>query len=262
MSEMKALVLVGGLGTRLRDLVPDLPKPMAPFLGKPFLEYKVDWLRRQGFKSVVFCVGYKGELIRQHFGDGSRWGLRIEYSFEDGDSLLGTAGALKNAEDLVDGPFFAMNGDTYLRNDFQEMVDAANREGWQATILVCPPVNPKEEGKVFVDRESGEVTSFTEKPKERGIGDGPTGGGSPHCGAAYTNAGIYLFAPEVLDRIPAGRKVSLEYDLLPAMVEEGVVGAVTYDGYFIDIGVPRFHEKFGKDLESGLFPDCFPDCQP
>ena len=117
---MKALILAGGLGTRLRSVVADQPKPMAPTAGKPFLQYLVEWLRDQGFDDLVLCVGHRADQVRAHFGDGRRWGVQVAYAVER--TPLGTAGALKNAGEHVTGTTLVLNGDSYLEVDLRAMI--------------------------------------------------------------------------------------------------------------------------------------------
>ncbi|MHA1733722.1 MAG: nucleotidyltransferase family protein, partial [Promethearchaeota archaeon] len=197
-------------------------------------------LKSQGIKKIVFCAGYKAESIRDHFGDGSNWGLEVDYSVEN--KLLGTAGAIKNAEKFVDGPFMVMNGDTYLENDVTEMREVYEEKGALAVMLLCPPVNPKEEGHVVVDAHQ-KICSFMEKPEREKACVNPR--------EQLINAGVYMFSPSVLDEIPAGQKCSLEYEVFPRLVVSGKFYGVRYDGYFIDIGIPRFYQKFQEDVGAG-----------
>ena len=119
--EYQAVLLVGGLGTRLRPITESVPKPMVEVEGKPFLEYKIESLKKYGIKKFILCVGYLGHLVEEYFGDGKRFGVDIAYSYER-DELLGTAGAVKNAENLVSGDFIVSNGDTFLDIDFQCLI--------------------------------------------------------------------------------------------------------------------------------------------
>src|SRR5919112_1675155 len=119
---MRALVLAGGLGTRLRSLLNDRPKPMAQVAGKPFLEYQIEMLRLHGFQDLVLCVGYLARHVQEYFGDGRGWGVHIDYAVET--ELLGTAGAIKNAQNFIDkDPFLVLNGDSYLEADLRELAD-------------------------------------------------------------------------------------------------------------------------------------------
>lgn len=237
---LKALILVGGLGTRLRSIVSEVPKPMAKFAGKPFLEYKLLHLQREGVRKVVFCSGYKSEIIQDYFGDGSAWDMQVEYSIEK--ERLGTGGAIKLAEDLVEEPFLAMNGDCYLENDIGDMLGQFESRNAEGVILLAPPRNPKEEGHVEYDTENC-ITGFKEKP-DREFAES-------EIEALRINAGMYLFDPVVFDLIPAGKKVSLEREIFPQLVARDNLYCAFYDGYFIDIGTPKFYEIFQADLDAG-----------
>src|SRR5215210_1825408 len=124
---MKALILVGGLGTRLRPLVSDRPKPMAQVEGKPFLEYQIEKLRAHGFKDLVLCVGHMARQVQDYFGDGRDWEVQIDYAVET--ELLGTAGAIKNAQKVIEDTFLVLNGDSYLEVDLGGLAEFHRRWG-------------------------------------------------------------------------------------------------------------------------------------
>ena len=133
---MQAIILAGGLGTRLRSVVSDRPKPMALVEGKPFLEYVLQGLKKSGIDDIIFAVGYKGGMVEEYFGDGSRFGIRARYAYEE--ELLGTAGAIKNAGKYVtDEQFFVLNGDTFYQMDFGEPDSAGKKSGDGAGSARC-----------------------------------------------------------------------------------------------------------------------------
>ena len=215
---MQAIILAGGLGTRLRSVVSDGPKPMALVEGKPFLEYVLQGLKKSGIDDIIFAVGYKGGMVEEYFGDGSRFGIRARYAYEE--ELLGTAGAIKNAGKYVtDEQFFVLNGDTFYQ---------------MALVLRGVPDISRYGAARLTD---GLLTAFNEK-------NGNTGAGT-------INGGVYLMKRALLDEIPEG-KVSLENECIPRwMQEERRLGGIVNDGYFIDIGVPEDYFRFQEDVRKG-----------
>ena len=242
MRDIKAIMLVGGLGTRLRSVVPSTPKVLASIGEKSFLELLVRQLRTQGIRHLVMCTGYLAEQVESKFGDGRNWDVSIEYSKEE--MPLGTAGAVKLARRyLRDIPeFLVLNGDSFLEVDFQSLM-AFHRahDGAIATMAVLGVENASRYGTVHVDA-SGRVTGFTEK----------TGSETP----GLVNGGIYIFGQSVLQCIPEG-PASLERDVFPGLLDQGVY-AQEQHGMFIDIGTPvdyaRAQELLRSLSETGTRP--------
>ena len=221
---MQAIVLAGGLGTRLRETVPGLPKPMAPVAGRPFLAWVLDDLVAAGFESAVLAAGYRHEAIRAHFGDSYR-GMALRYSIED--SPLGTGGAIRLAADHVtERPVFVLNGDTYLELDYRAMLDAHRQARTHLSVAVCSVPDVSRYGALELD--SGHVHGFLEK--------GRTGPG-------LINAGVYLLASDILRQIPAGKPFSFEQQLLVPRISELLPLAFHTGGRFIDIGIPEDFER-------------------
>src|SRR2546422_468844 len=135
MADFPVAILAGGLATRLRPITEKIPKSLVPVAGRPFLAHQIELLRDQGLRHLVLCVSYLGEMIRREFGDGSKWGVRIEYSF-DGDQLLGTGGALRQALPLLGEKFFVLYGDSYLPVQLQPIADFFERSGKQGLMTV------------------------------------------------------------------------------------------------------------------------------
>jgi D-glycero-alpha-D-manno-heptose 1-phosphate guanylyltransferase len=225
---MKAIILAGGLGTRLRDIVQDVPKPMAPVGGKPFLEYLILQLVRWDIREIVISTGYKGDVIKSYFGDGGKWGVKIDYSEEE--SPLGTGGALKKAARMVDDhQFILMNGDSFINIDFGRFIDFHDRKKAAVTMSLVHVTNMSRYGEVKVN-ENGKVYRFVEKSVD---------------GEGYINAGVYLLDRKIISRIPDG-KVSLEREILPLLIGPGV-HAMTVDGFFMDIGTPIDYLKICRE---------------
>jgi NDP-sugar pyrophosphorylase family protein len=219
--DTKAVLLVGGLGTRLRTVVPSAPKPLAPVGNRPFLELLIRQLGSQGIRSLIMCTGYLADQIESEFGKGSALGVTIEYSKEP--EALGTAGAVKFAEGFLQGApdFLVMNGDSFLELDLNHLIQLHRTLDGLATMAVVSVENAGRYGTVHVD-SGNRVTEFCEK----------TGNDSP----GLINAGVYVFSPAILGLIPAG-PVSLEKDVFPRLLDQGVY-ASRERGVFIDIGTP------------------------
>lgn len=227
---MKAVILAGGFGTRLRPTLGDRPKPMALVLGKPFLEYLIRFLRREGVNEIVLCLHFLADQIMEYFGDGSHFDINIEYSIED--KPLGTAGAIKNAEKRLGDMFYVLNGDTYLEIDLKNLLNYHRAKGGIATVSLVKVQNPERYGLVKI-RADGRVTNFLEKPPIES------------SGKIYINAGVHIFEKRILNYITSGVKVSLEREVFPELVRhrESIYGYVT-NGYFIDIGTPEDYLRF------------------
>jgi NDP-sugar pyrophosphorylase family protein len=229
---MQAVILVGGLGTRLGSLLAGSNKPMLPVAGRPFLEYLLLYLRKNGIREIVLCVGYRGDLVHDQFGQGESLGLRLTYSTEE--ELRGTAGALKLAEPLLHGPeFLVLNGDSFFDIPVAALIASHREKGALASIALAQAADCSRYGAVRL-AEDGKILSFTEK-----------GQGGARSG--LFNGGIYVFGRQVLDRIPPGTVVSLEKDVLPTLVGRGLHG-VPFVGYFIDIGIPETYAQVQSDV--------------
>lgn len=216
---MQAIVLAGGLGTRLRQAVPDLPKPMAPVAHRPFLAWILDRLAAAGFDRIVLAVGYRREAIRDHFGS-AHLGVPLSYSIEE--QPLGTGGAIRLAAQGIDWePVFVLNGDTFAEVDHGAMWAAHRRSAARMTMAVCRVPDAGRYGAVEIDH--GRIRGF----REKGM-----------AGAGAINAGTYLLSREVVDMIPPGEAVSFEQQVLMARLAEIRPAAFEADGLFIDIGVP------------------------
>jgi D-glycero-alpha-D-manno-heptose 1-phosphate guanylyltransferase len=221
---VEAIILAGGLGTRLRSVVADLPKVLASVNGRPFLAYLLDPLVAAGFDAAILAVGYMGEKIREHFGDRYR-SLPLRYSLET--EPLGTGGAIKLAMTHTDAAnIFIVNGDTYLELDYSVMLTDHQRARSCLTIAVQTVPDAGRYGAL--DIEGGKIRGFVEK--------GRSGPGS-------INAGVYVLSRELLHRYPLLPAFSFETDLLMPHIEEIAPLAFRTQGTFIDIGVPEDYAR-------------------
>jgi D-glycero-alpha-D-manno-heptose 1-phosphate guanylyltransferase len=224
--DAKAVLLVGGLGTRLRSVVPSAPKVLASVGNKSFLELLIGQLRLQGIHRLVMCTGYLADQLESELGSGQSWDVAIEYSRED--QPLGTAGAVKLAERYLkdESEFLVMNGDSFLEIDFHKFMDFHRSHDAIATIAAFKVENTNRYGTVNVDA-NGRVLGFAEK----------TGRSVP----GLVNGGVYVFKQSVLQCI-SEQPSSLEKDIFPRLVDQGVY-AQEQHGMFIDIGTPEDYAR-------------------
>ncbi len=236
---MKAVILVGGEGTRLRPLTLGTPKPVVPVVDRPFLRHQLDLLLRVGVRDVVFSVAYRPDRIQAIFGDGASLGMTIRYAFEE--TPLGTGGAVKNAESHLDQRTIVFNGDVLTDVDLPTILAAHQSAGAAATIVLTPVPNPAAYG--LVETESGRVLRFLEKPDPAQIT------------TDTINAGIYILETRILELMPPRVNHSIERAFFPALLARGdlVLGPV-HRGYWIDIGTHEKYRQVHRDILSGRFP--------
>ncbi len=238
---MQAILLAGGLGTRLRSVVNDRPKPMALVDGKPFMAYVVQELSRYKITDIIFAVGYKGSLVEEYFQDGSSFRLpggghlTAKYAYEE--ELLGTAGAIKNAGRLVtEDTFFVLNADTFYRLDYGRLERLMTERKLEMALVLRQVPDVSRYGQAIL--ADGYLTGFNEKTTEAKPGT--------------INGGVYRMSRQLLEEIPDG-KVSLENDMIPRWLsEKRRLGGFVNDGYFIDIGVPEDYFRFIQDVKKGV----------
>jgi NDP-sugar pyrophosphorylase family protein len=240
------VILAGGLGTRLRPVLPDLPKALAPIGDEPFLQVQIELLRDQGAREFVLCVGHLAGRIRDRLGDGAPWGVRMRYS-ADGERLLGTGGALKRAERYFAPRALVLNGDTYLAVAYERLLEhhlwARGCTGAVATLSLARAPDAGRCGTVLLDAGGDYLSGFREK--EAAI-DGAE---------RWLNAGAYVIERDLLDLIEPDVQASLERDVLPRVLAEGQqVAALKCAEPFYDIGTPadlaRFVDHY-KDVRNG-----------
>lgn len=235
---MRAVVLVGGFGTRLRPLTNDLPKQMLPIVGIPMIERVVAALGGHGVTEAVLSLGYRPDAFLEAYPDGVCGGVQLHYAVEP--EPLDTAGAVRFAARSadIDDTFIVVNGDVLTDLDITELWDFHRSHGAEGTIALTPVDDPSRYGVVPID-DDGRVIEFVEKPAP---GTAPTN---------WINAGTYVLEPVVLDRIAADRKVSIERETFPAVVAERGLFALHSDAYWIDAGTPETYLRAQLDLIDG-----------
>jgi mannose-1-phosphate guanylyltransferase/phosphomannomutase len=231
---MKAVIMAGGEGTRLRPLTSNQPKPMLPMANRPMMEHVVHLLRQHGIEDIVVTVAFMANAIRSYFGDGSELGVRMVYATEE--TPLGTAGSVRNARDELDERFLVISGDVLTDIDLSAVIAFHEKKGALATIALQAVENPLEFG-IVITRDDGSIERFLEKPT---------------WGQVFSdtiNTGIYVLEPEIFDFIPADRSVDFSAEVFPAVLEAGkpIFGDVV-DGYWEDVGTTEAYLKAHQDI--------------
>jgi mannose-1-phosphate guanylyltransferase len=237
---MKAILLAGGKGTRLRPLTIHTPKPIVPIFNRPFLHYQLDLLKQvPEIDEVILSLNYQPRRIEEIFGDGSDLGIRIRYVVEP--APLGTGGAIKYAGDKLTESVVVFNGDVLTQIDLAAVIRLHRERNAKATIVLTPVDNPSAYGLVETDGH-GNILRFLEKPKPEEITTN------------HINAGIYVLEPDTFDRIPSDVAWSVERSYFPSLIErrETFVGYV-YEGYWIDIGTPEKYTQVHRDIMDGRY---------
>ncbi|HVW16636.1 MAG TPA: NDP-sugar synthase [Solirubrobacteraceae bacterium] len=232
---MQALILVGGEGTRLRPLTSTVPKPVVPLVDRPFLAYMLQWLAGHGVDDVILSCGFLATSVRNVLGDGSAFGVRLRFVEEP--EPRGTAGALKYAEEFLDERFLMLNGDVLSDMDLSAQIASHVENRAKATLALIGVADPSAYGLVRIHPD-GAVREFVEKPA------------ADQIDTNLISAGAYVLEREVVDMIPAGRKVSIEREIWPELVGDGLY-AYAHDAYWLDIGTPATYLKATFDILEG-----------
>ena len=232
---MQAVILVGGEGTRLRPLTSGIPKPIVTLVDRPFIVYMLEWLRSHGVDDVVMSCGFLATRVRETLGDGSRFGLRLRFVEEP--EPRGTAGALKYAEDLLDERFLVLNGDVLTDIDLTAQIAQHERAAARGTLALVPVEDPTAYGLVRRDADNA-ITEFVEKPRPEEVDTN------------LISAGAYVLEREILELVPPGRNVSIEREVWPRLVGDGLQGYEA-NGYWLDIGTPERYLQGTFDIIEG-----------
>ncbi|MDH4103276.1 MAG: NDP-sugar synthase [Thermoleophilia bacterium] len=234
---LRAVILVGGQGTRLRPLTDTTRKDMLPLVDRPLLSYTLEHLARHGVEEAVISCGYLPDQIEEAFGGGHS-GVTLEYAVEE--TPLGTGGAIGFAARGLDRSFFALNGDSLREADLDQLVAFHRTTGAKATILLTPVADPSRYGLVRTAAD-GRVETFLEKPRPEEID------------TDLINAGLYVLEPEVLELIPPDRAVSIEREVFPRLAADGAVYGIALPGYWLDVGTPESYLQAHRDVLERVF---------
>lgn len=227
---MKAVIIAGGLGTRLRPLTYNTPKPVVPVANRPFVVHQIEHLVRHGVDEIILNLHYLSHEIRRILNDGREWGIKIHYSVEE--RPLGTAGAVKHAEKFFGtGPMVVFNGDVLTDINISKIVNYHREKEAAVTLTLTEVEDPTSFGLILMDKE-GRVTRFIEKPSWDMVT------------ARTINAGIYIVDPKIFDNVPKDKEYSFERELYPSLLEKGVpIYGYLSRAYWIDIGNPQKYKE-------------------
>ena len=222
-----AVILAGGKGVRMQPFTFETPKPLLPIHGRPILEHILFTLRDHGIQHVILMIGYLGEKIKAHCGDGRQWGLKIEYA-EDGP-LSGTGAPLRKLASRLTEPFILSHGDVLFTIDLEDLIKHHYASGATATMSLTSVDDPSEYGAVRLHGQR--IAEFSEKPK------------TTHATSRLVNAGVYCVNPEMLSLIPKKSHAMLESDVFPTLVEQQTLFGYPFEGQWFDIGTPAQFER-------------------
>ena len=235
---MKVVIMAGGKGTRISVMFPDIPKPMIPVCGVPVLEREICSLKEQGFKDIILTVGYKSEIIMQHFGDGKKYGVHIEYYVEK--EPLGNAGALFKLKDRLTEDFLLLNADAMFNVDFNRFVKFHKEHKGLVTLFTHPNNHPYDSGLIIANKDN-QVEKWLSKEDNR-----------PEYYQNRVNAGLHIVSPEVLNIDIATVKVDLDRQILKPLCGTGKMYCYDSPEYVKDMGTPDRYEGVCKDFEKGI----------
>jgi mannose-1-phosphate guanylyltransferase len=232
---MQAVILVGGEGTRLRPLTSTVPKPVVPLVDRPFIAFMLDWLVTHGIDDVIMSCGFLATSVRNVLGDGSAYGVRLRF-VEEPDPR-GTAGALKYAESMLDERFLMLNGDVLTDIDLSAQIAQHEQSGASATLALVPVADPSAYGLVHLNDDRS-VRDFLEKPSPDAIDTN------------LISAGAYVLERSILELVPADRNVSIEREVWPRLIGNGLYGFPA-ESYWLDIGTPERYLQGTFDIIEG-----------
>jgi len=236
--ERTALILCGGLESRVRPSTFSTPKPLLPIGYQPLLEYQIEYLKLYEFDRIVLAIGFLQEQIVRYL-DEHKLGIRLRYSFEK--EPLDTGGALKNAEVMLTSDFLALNGDVIFSDlDLDKLIYEHKKSESLATVVLARSRTPTRFGAVELNGEN-RVVSFVEKPRKQTEDE------------TWVNAGVYVIHPSVLNKIRKGGRASLEMDVFPRLMREEKISGYKHEGYWADVGTPEDYLRVQKDVLTGVF---------
>jgi mannose-1-phosphate guanylyltransferase len=240
LEKMKAVLLVGGKGTRLSPLTENRPQSTLPVLNRPALEHTIAYLKKYGIRDIIITLSYLPEVIEDYFGDGENYGVKLTYFMEE--EPRGTAGAVKNAESYLDSSFFVLSGDVYTNINLSDMLVFHRRKKAQATIALTGVKNSTGFGRVETS-ENGKVQKFIEK----------TNSGTEDL--SWINTGVYILEHQILDVIPPGCNYTFERGLFPQLLQTGrPVYGYYHKGYWNDMVIPSHYHTINRDFMNSIVP--------
>ncbi len=236
--ERTALILCGGLESRVKPSSFSTPKALLPIGYRPLLEYQIEYLKHFEFDRIVLAIGFLQEEIVRYL-DEHRLGIRLRYTFEK--EPLDTGGAIKNAEALIGSDFLALNGDVIFSGlDLDKLIYTHKKSNALATVVLAKSDTPTRFGAVEID-SGNRIVSFIEKPRKQ------TGS------EVWVNAGVYVLRPTIFSKIAKGKRASLEQDIFPKLLRDGAISGYKHEGYWADVGTPEDYLGVQRDFLTGVF---------
>ncbi len=247
-SKPEVIIVAGGLGTRMESLSRDVPKCLVNLNGKPIILHQIEFFRSNGYTKFVFCIGHLGAKIKEYFKDGSRFGVDIIYSEENG-ALLGTAGSVRLAKSRLNNTFIVYYGDSLTNEDFDEVLDFHRQKNSDFTVVLRELPKDYASSSVIVMDDDNRIKAFFEKPGNDELKSGIKG-------KKYINNGIYFIEPEILQEVPPKAKYDFGGQLIPKLIEKNrkVYGYVSHK-LFAEIGRVEKFGEFDKKLKGGGIED-------
>ncbi|MBP3951248.1 nucleotidyltransferase family protein [Bacillus sp. YZJH907-2] len=237
---MKGVILAGGKGTRLRPLTSSMPKPMVPLMQKPVMQYSIELLKKHGITDIAVTVHYLPEVIRDYFGDGSDFGVRLTY-FEE-FTPLGTAGSVKQAETFLDEPFVVISGDALTNFNLKEGIDFHQSRNSLVTVFMKEVDNPFSFG-VIQTNQHNQIIRFLEKPKVS------------ECFSNTVNTGIYIMDPSIFSHMQEKVQLDFSLDVFPRVIDSGQLYGYHANGYWSDIGTLKQYHQAQHDWLQMIDPE-------
>jgi NDP-sugar pyrophosphorylase family protein len=228
----KAVILAGGPGTKMRPFTYEIPKALIPVQGRALLEYTIELLKKNNITDIVISIGHLGDKIREHFGNGGRYGVNIQYVQQA--QVTGTGGALAGVSGFfTKEPFVLMHGDVLVDIELQDLISFHQDQDYSVSMALTSVSNPSDFGVVSL--RGNAVVAFSEKPKK------------DKSSSHLINAGVYVCDPEIFDYLPATGECSLEKDIFPQLIQEHKLGGYMFDGMWYDVGTPEIYEQVLKE---------------
>jgi D-glycero-D-manno-heptose 1,7-bisphosphate phosphatase len=234
---MKTVIMAGGKGTRIASLNAHVPKPMIPICGKPILEWQIECLKRQGYTEVTLIIGYLGQIIQDYFGDGSAFGVQIEYIVET--EPFGTAGAMYYLRNFIASDFLLLNGDVLFDIDIDGFYKSHVASGAIVTLFTHPNDHPYDSG-IIVSDKNGRVLNWLHKEDSR------------LWYKNRVNAGLHMMSPRIFEKFSDVKRRDLDRDILKPMISEGTLYVYDSPEYVKEMGTPERFFQVEKDIKSGL----------
>ncbi len=233
---MKVVVMAGGRGTRISSVNSEVPKPMIPILDKPIMQYGIECLRRQGYRDFIIVIGYRGEVVKEYFGNGDKFDIKISYIEEK--KPLGTAGALYLLKDIIKDDFLLLNGDIIFDVNIHKFTENHKKMGAVATIFTHPNNHPYDSGIIITDEKNMVLRWLHKEDKRKWYQN-------------QVNAGLHMFTPQIFEKFTELKKVDLDRDILKPLIEEGELYAYDSPEYVKDMGTPDRYYAVIEDIKTG-----------